>query len=206
VVIPARVTDSCCTSGIERVPAPDMLVPPPIPATVTGALPGIELEGGTYTYFGGDRATPEACQAACRADSQCVAWDYVRPGIYSAEARCFLKNRASMQVASPCCIAGFEQQAAANPAPVAAGPAPAPSTAPMVNTDLRGSSYRNFELSADNWSLCQGACKADTQCLSWTYVHPGLQGPNARCWLKNKIPQATANSCCTSGIERAEAP
>ena len=60
--------------------------------------------------------------------------------------------------------------------------------------------------SADNWSLCQSACRAELQCLAWTSVHPGLQGPNARCWLKNKIPQATANPCCTSGIERAEVP
>jgi hypothetical protein len=32
-----------------------------------------------------------------------------------------------------------------------------------------------------------------------------VQGPNAKCWLKNKIPQPRPNGCCTSGIERAEA-
>jgi hypothetical protein len=46
-VIPEQIKDVCCTSGIERVPAPDMRVPPPTPAGVTGAKPGIELEGGT---------------------------------------------------------------------------------------------------------------------------------------------------------------
>ena len=210
-VIPEQIADICCVSGIERVPAPEMRQPPPVPADVAGAKPGIELEGGTYRYFGGSDATPQACQTACRADGQCLAWDYARPGIFSPEARCFLKNKSSRQVASPCCIAGFERQVAdsANiPAPAppccAGAVAAAPAGATMPNTDLRGSSYRNFELASDNASLCQEACTADSQCRAWTYVHPGLQGPQARCWLKNAVPQATANSCCTSGIERAE--
>jgi hypothetical protein len=198
-VIPQQFKDICCTSAVERVPAPDMRVPPPVPADVTGAQPGIELEGGTYRYFVGAEATPEACQAACRAEGQCLAWDYVRPGIYSLDARCFLKNAASTQISSPCCIAGFERQTAA------ATPAPAATSGPMANTDLRGSSYRNFELATDSVTLCQSACKTDTECLAWTYVHPGLQGTNAHCWLKNIIPPAAANSCCTSGIERTGA-
>jgi hypothetical protein len=202
-VIPAQFTDTCCTSAVERIPAPDMREPPPVPAGMTGAVPGIELEGGTYRYFGGSDATPDGCQAACRADGQCLAWDYVRPGVNSSDARCYLKNKVAMEVRSPCCIAGFErQQAAASPA---TAPSPAPtSSGPFVNTNLLGSDYRKFDLAADNATLCQSACRADTQCLSWTLVHPGVQGPNARCWLKNAIPQAAANSCCISGIERPQ--
>jgi len=199
-VIPEQFKDICCTSAVERAPAPEMRTPPPVPADVTGAQPGIELEGGTYRYFVGGEATPEACQAACRAEGQCLAWDYVRPGVYSPDARCFLKNAASDRVSSPCCIAGFERRTAAvTPSPAAT------TTAPMTNTDLRGSSYRNFELATDNATLCQNACKVDAECLAWTYVHPGLQGTSAHCWLKNIIPPATANSCCTSGIERTGA-
>jgi hypothetical protein len=200
-VIPAQFGDICCTSGIEREPAPELRVPPPVPAGVTGAQPGIELEGGTYRFFEGADATPEGCQAACRAEGQCLAWDYVRPGIYSNDARCFLKNKGSNPVASPCCIAGFERATAVSSA---AAPAAAAASGPFVNTNLRGSDYRGFDLSADSWALCQSACKAENRCLAWTTVHPGLQGPNARCWLKDSIPQASANSCCTSGIERAE--
>jgi PAN domain/TIR domain len=204
-VIPAQFTDTCCTSAVERIPAPDMREPPPVPAGMTGAVPGIELEGGTYRYFGGNDATPDGCQAACRADGQCLAWDYVRPGVNSSDARCYLKNKVAMEVHSPCCIAGFErQQAVASPAPAPSPAVAAPtSSGPFANTNLFGSDYRKFDLSADNATLCQSACRADTQCLSWTLVHPGVQGPNARCWLKNAIPQATANSCCISGIERA---
>ena len=199
-IIPALSADICCTSGVERVPAPEMRVPPPVPADVTGAQAGIELEGGTYRYLEGADATPEACQAACRAEGQCLAWDYARPGIFAPDARCFLKNSASTQVVGPCCIAGFERQVAA----ASSSPA-APNSGPMLNTDLRGSSYRNFDLTTDKATLCQDACKAETQCLAWTYVHPGPQGSNAKCWLKNIIPPASVNSCCISGIERTGA-
>jgi hypothetical protein len=203
-VIPQEFKDICCTSAVERVPAPDMRVPPPVAADVTGAKPGIELEGGTYRYFAGAEATPQACQAACRGEGQCLAWDYVRPGVFGADARCFLKNSASVQVSSPCCIAGFERQTAdtsQTPPPSA----PVAGSGPMLNTDLRGADYRGFDLTTDNPTLCQTACKADSQCLAWTYVHPGVQKASARCWLKNIIPPASANSCCTSGIERTGA-
>jgi hypothetical protein len=202
-VIPQLFADPCCSSGVERVPEPELRVPPEIPSTVTGALAGVELDGGTYRYFG--NATIDGCQSTCRADSQCMAWDYARPGIFSSDARCFLKNKAPMQVQSPCCVAGFEQHQAA----AVAATTPSATTSPvppnkkmMPNTDLRGDSYRNFELSSTDPTLCQNACKAESQCLAWTYVHPGLQGSNARCWLKNVVPSATANNCCTSGIER----
>jgi hypothetical protein len=213
-LIPAQVSDMCCTSGIERMPDPAMREPPPVPASVAGALSGVELEGGTYRFFNGPDATPEGCQAACRADGQCLAWDYMRPGVFSSDARCFLKNRASNQVASTCCIAGFERQTpvtapaapAAPASPVATAAPPAASNGPQLNTNLFGSDYRNFVLPSADWTACQSACKADNRCLAWTMVNPGVQGPNARCWLKDKIPRAAANSCCTSGIERAQAP
>ena len=170
-MIPQQFADGCCTSGVVRVPDPQLRVPPPIPSSVTGALAGVELEGGTYRYF--PDATIEGCQAACRADNQCMAWDYVRPGIFAADARCFLKNKMSMEVQSPCCVAGYERQTGASPT-APATPAPAAASKPaMPNTDLHGSSYRNFELSSADATLCQNTCKAESQCLAWTYVHPG---------------------------------
>jgi hypothetical protein len=179
-----------------------MRVPPPIPAGVTGVLSGIELEGGTYTLFGGDNATVEGCQAACKADAQCIAWDYMRPGVAASDARCFLKNRATMQVSSPCCVAGFEHQTAVAPA---AAPASAAASGPLMNTNLLGGDYHSIDLAADNWAPCQSACKADNKCLAWTLVHPGVQGSSARCWLKSRIPPQTPSRCCISGIERAPA-
>ncbi|MGI9382585.1 MAG: PAN domain-containing protein [Methyloligellaceae bacterium] len=70
------------------------------------------------------------------------------------------------------------------------------------NVDRPGSDYRNLDLQAPRWLDCQNMCTADARCLSWTYVKPGVQGPKARCWLKNKIPNPTTNTCCISGLKR----
>jgi PAN domain/TIR domain len=214
-VIPEQTPDACCTSAIERVPDPELREPPVVPAGMSGAVRGIELEGGTYHYFGGADATVQACKAACQADGQCVAWDYVRPGIYSTDARCFLKNTGSLQIKSPCCVAGFERQAAGKPIPTPTPPAPnwapagaqlapASSLQPRFDTNLVGSDYREFALDAGEWAECRSACKAESACLAWTFARPGVQGPKAYCWLKNKIPPPTSSVCCISGIERTD--
>ncbi len=202
-LIPGQRSEICCTSGVERVPEADFRQPPPVPADVVGALSGIDMGGlNSRTLFGAE-ATPEACQAACRADGQCLAWTYVRPGISSADSRCNLKSKSPIQLASPCCISGIERQAAASDAPAVT--VPTPGSGPLFNTDLFGADYRRVDLPSDDWTQCQSACKADSHCLAWSIVRPGVQAPNARCWLKNRIPQPTANLCCTSGVERAAA-
>jgi hypothetical protein len=37
--------------------------------------------------------------------------------------------------------------------------------------------------------------------MAFTYVNPGVQGPNARCWLKHAVPRSIPNACCTSGVK-----
>lgn len=64
-----------------------------------------------------------------------------------------------------------------------------------------GSDYKNFDLPSADPALCQKACYSEQQCMAWTYVNPGIQGPNARCWLKNPIPAPSINSCCVSGVK-----
>jgi uncharacterized caspase-like protein len=105
----------------------------------------------------------------------------------------------------------------------ASEPAPAPSSEPAppqlpsptggaaeegmeLNTDRPGFDYRNFDLTAPDAGLCRAQCEAEAQCLSWTYVAPGVQGAYARCWLKKAVPQQTANGCCISGIKRLGQP
>ncbi len=230
-VIPQQFTDTCCSSGVERVPDPEMRVPPPIPAGVTGVLPGVELEGGSYRFF--PEATVESCQAACRADNQCTSWDYVRAGIFTPDARCYLKNKMAVEVKSPCCVAGYEQhQGAAAPVPAApaaaASPAPsatsqvaaAPPATPanssgnaglptgvklggiLTNMTLPGSVARNVDVPLGSASACQAACRSDNSCVAWT-LSPGASGSStSRCALKAVIPQQVANSCCSSGVER----
>ena len=73
---------------------------------------------------------------------------------------------------------------------------------PMVGTDLPGSDYTSFWLDAADPGLCQARCRDDERCRAWTYVNPGVQGANAKCWLKNRVPNSRSSSCCVSGVER----
>jgi hypothetical protein len=69
------------------------------------------------------------------------------------------------------------------------------------NTDRFGSDYFGFDLPGPQPSLCQQACIGDANCRAWTYVNPGIQGPRARCYLKNPAPPPQASNCCVSGAK-----
>ena len=83
--------------------------------------------------------------------------------------------------------------------------APPPRVGALLNgIDLRGADYSGLRLKSAEPQLCQIACRSDAKCVAWTYVQPGVQGPQARCWLKNQVPQQSLNQCCTSGVERTQ--
>lgn len=67
--------------------------------------------------------------------------------------------------------------------------------------DRPGFDYANFQQMSPRAILCQNRCDSDTRCRAWTYVKPGVQGANARCWLKDRVPKAVKSNCCTSGIK-----
>lgn len=70
------------------------------------------------------------------------------------------------------------------------------------NVDRPGRDYSAFFLPAANDQLCRDACSKDLNCTAYTYVNPGVQGPQARCWLKNGTPpNGSSNGCCTSGVK-----
>lgn len=71
-----------------------------------------------------------------------------------------------------------------------------------IGTDRPGMNYRNFDLERNHPALCERECLEDPACQAWTYVKPGIQGPKARCWLKNGIPAAVKNPCCVSGFKQ----
>ncbi len=71
-----------------------------------------------------------------------------------------------------------------------------------VNTDRKGSDYKNFDLVLAEPAQCAFDCMADPQCKAWTYVRPGVQGKKARCWLKDSVPEPTKDSCCVSGVKK----
>jgi hypothetical protein len=68
------------------------------------------------------------------------------------------------------------------------------------DTNRSGSDYRTFETQADP-TICRNECAKDPTCRAYTYVKPGVQGPNAKCWLKNTVPGASVNNCCVSGVK-----
>src|SRR5688572_23661762 len=70
-----------------------------------------------------------------------------------------------------------------------------------IGTDRPGADYSNFEIAAD-YNICKLACENDDKCQAYTYVHPGVQGRNARCWLKAAAPNRVGSGCCYSGVKK----
>jgi 1-phosphatidylinositol phosphodiesterase len=74
-----------------------------------------------------------------------------------------------------------------------------------VNVDRPGSDYRSFDLASARPEECRDTCLVEPQCVAFTFVNPGVQGPSARCWLKSAVPAQTPNACCVSGVKNAPA-
>lgn len=67
-------------------------------------------------------------------------------------------------------------------------------------TNRAGSDYKSVPVKAEVGALaCMNQCRSDTACKAWTYVNPGFQDAYPHCYLKNAIPPATKDTCCTSG-------
>lgn len=73
------------------------------------------------------------------------------------------------------------------------------STQPGV--DRAGRDYRSVWLESAAPGLCEALCLKDPRCKAYTYVKPGVQGPQARCYLKDAVPSPSRNSCCLSGVK-----
>jgi hypothetical protein len=77
-----------------------------------------------------------------------------------------------------------------------------PSIIQMKNdTNIPGSDYKNFDLKEADPKLCAQVCMEDPACVACTYVKPGIQGENARCWLKNDVTSPVPDQCCQSGVK-----
>jgi len=72
--------------------------------------------------------------------------------------------------------------------------------------DRPGQDYKSFWLKKPSPELCRQACADDEKCKAYTYVKPGVQGRQARCWLKGRVPSVKRNYCCVSGVKTAKSP
>lgn len=70
--------------------------------------------------------------------------------------------------------------------------------------DKLGGDYRHFTTGRDP-EACRQACADDAMCKSYTFVKPGVKGPDAICFLKSSVPPSVANACCVSGAKRGVA-
>ena len=69
-----------------------------------------------------------------------------------------------------------------------------------VDVDRPGMDLANFILAQADPSQCLAACQANGNCRAFTFVKPGVQGPQARCWLKSGVPAPVRSACCVSGM------
>lgn len=68
------------------------------------------------------------------------------------------------------------------------------------DTNRPGDDYTSFDLVVPDPQACADVCREDEKCTAFTYVKPGIQGEQARCWLKSGIPDAHPDACCVSGV------
>jgi hypothetical protein len=160
---------------------------------------------------------PLLCQQACAEEASCKAFTYVKPGYQGANARCYLKSGVPDATNNECCISGVRTEGittTAQPGLLLPAVIKMENIPPNIqtsasffqsgleeNTDRMGMNLRSFDLSSPDPLLCQQACAEDANCRAFTYVKPGYQGANARCYLKSGIPDATNNECCISGVK-----
>jgi hypothetical protein len=153
-----------------------------------GLLPVPRGAAHNTNYPGNDirnvrAATPVRCEEICLRDQRCWAWTWVRPNSENELGVCWVKTGAPDAVSDRCCISGVRP----------------PTGRAVNNVNYPGSDYRNFV--PEGWHACESACWDDRNCKAWTYVRPNVQGPQARCWLKNAVPRPVADNNCISGAK-----
>jgi hypothetical protein len=122
-----------------------------------------------------------ACSTSCATNNQCRAYTYVNPGSAGGQGTCWLKDKVPAKKANGCCVSGVRLL-----------------SPQQWNVDRPGSDIApGFD--AVTSSSCESACRNNPQCKAYTFVKPGFQGTQGKCWLKNKKPTAKTNACCVSG-------
>ena len=153
---------------------------------------GFDRPGGDIANLALPAATPAMCQQQCTDNASCQAWTYVNPGVQGPQAHCWIKGSTPLPQANGCCTSGLK-----------VATAPANMAKPQGAEDRAGGDFANFDLPDADPHLCQGECAVNATCQAWAYVRPTVQGPNARCWLKNTaILAPVGNGCCVSGVKQ----
>lgn len=138
-----------------------------------------------HNFWMSESDVPTQCHYACVNEERCQAWTFVKKGIQGPKPRCWLKDHVPSAISSPCCVSGVM---------------PISKRALEYGTNRPGSDYTHFSTD-ENPLNCMEACGRDgSKCKAFTYVKSGVQGPDAKCWLKDAIPAPVEHSCCISGV------
>jgi hypothetical protein len=70
-----------------------------------------------------------------------------------------------------------------------------------VYIDRPGADIPGKKFQTADFAQCRQACEADVQCKAYTFVYPGVQGPQGQCYLKSSVPAPVANKGCISGVK-----
>jgi hypothetical protein len=154
---------------------------------------GFDRPGADYASAVVHTGDPAQCAARCDHDSRCRAWSFSYPQTLAPSAVCRLKNAVTRSVAAACCVAGVRGASVVLP------------RIPGMEfaIDRPGGDYRSFNLPPDPAaSACATSCQADQHCRAWTFLRPGYEGPDARCFLKNHVTRPRVGACCVSGVVR----
>jgi hypothetical protein len=149
------------------------------------AADGINMPGKDYANF--NAPTWSSCRDTCAGESECQAYTWVKPGIQGPSGRCWLKSAVPPIVRDACCVSSSRQRISERDVKAEG----------KINRP--GMDFKNF--TTNSWKTCEATCTENDVCRAWTYVHPGVQGPTGRCWLKNRVARPVADANTDSGVK-----
>lgn len=119
-------------------------------------------------------------------------------------ARCVAETQIELRSAP-----GLNRPRLASTAPVAQPFSPGIASSPNAPRALTPFEVGRNRLGADLYrrpgvgepAACAAQCRSDSDCQSWVWVKPGVQGPTAVCYLKGAVPPSQDDPCCTTGLK-----
>lgn len=152
---------------------------PAAAATMSQYEPGFDRPGQDYHHFSANGW--QMCSTSCQTNDQCRAYTFVKPNAPDANGTCWLKSKVPSRKANGCCVSGVKIM-----------------SPDEINVDRPGKDIKpGYPVNLP--SSCERDCELNGNCQAWTFVKPGYQGNQAKCWLKSAKPAAVNNDCCISG-------
>jgi PAN domain len=145
---------------------------------------GINRPGLDYSDF--NAPTWSSCMSTCAGESKCQAYVWAKPVVNGPGGHCWLKYGVPPWVKDARFVSGTRQEISET------------SVKAEGKLNRPGLDFRDFQTNA--WETCQTTCAENSTCKSWTYVHPGVQGPNGHCWLKSGVARPVPDPNMDSGV------